>query len=337
MISVSPSIATRTGLLGSLALVLAACGAGQNPVAPAPTPTPTAAPLGALTLAVVSGESAAPVAQARVIVEGQEFVTDAKGEAHLPAGFLPEAPVDVLADGFLDRLTTLEKGPVLRLTLWPRNTRSGITELFTREIVYTSSSKAGAREPGESPLYRWSPNIRDVLVTVLGPDDNPDYVAFTDGQLSLLRQAVADINAATSGQIRYGEPAPGSSAELDGQVVVRLFPKHWDCGGRIWAVTGLSGHDVHRAAITFCRPEAANHFLTVVHELGHTFGLRHSSDPNDVMMPGGYRAQAFSQRERATMRLMLQRRPRNRFPDNDRDAAEDTEADGGPIEFHCER
>lgn len=59
------------------------------------------------------------------------------------------------------------------------------------------------------------------------------------------------------------------------------------------------------------------------HELGHMFGLRHSSGPDDIMSWEHDRRQStrrFSARETLAMQLMLQRLPGNKHPDNDRSA-----------------
>jgi hypothetical protein len=55
-------------------------------------------------------------------------------------------------------------------------------------------------------------------------------------------------------------------------------------------------------------------------ELGHALGLQHSTVPSDMMY---YAARMdatglFTENERLSIRLLLQRKPRNRYPDNDR-------------------
>ena len=59
---------------------------------------------------------------------------------------------------------------------------------------------------------------------------------------------------------------------------------------------------------------------TTPHELGHLFGLSNTNGTKDVMNTFRRRGtvERFSGREELTMRLMLQRLPRNEFPDNDR-------------------
>jgi hypothetical protein len=84
-------------------------------------------------------------------------------------------------------------------------------------------------------------------------------------------------------------------------------------------------------------PEAAADLATVVHELCHTFGLHHSVEKFDVMARSNQNnAWTFSQREKATMRLVMQRRAGNRYPDNGRGGLAAAQADG-PVEFRCPR
>lgn len=66
---------------------------------------------------------------------------------------------------------------------------------------------------------------------------------------------------------------------------------------------------------------------TTLHELGHMFGLAHSSNSEDVMRTGRFRrigVEQFSDREVLAMRLMLERPPGNQKPDNDRNASVST-------------
>jgi hypothetical protein len=58
----------------------------------------------------------------------------------------------------------------------------------------------------------------------------------------------------------------------------------------------------------------------MTHELVHTFGLRHSADPRDLMhgMFRPSRSTAPTPREELAMSLLLQRRPGTAWPDDDR-------------------
>ena len=77
--------------------------------------------------------------------------------------------------------------------------------------------------------------------------------------------------------------------------------------------------EIASAKIVFCN-EAATRDTTVVHEVGHTFGMGHSPDAREIMhaFKMGGQPDGFGARESLVMRLMLQRRGGNRYPDDDR-------------------
>jgi hypothetical protein len=107
--------------------------------------------------------------------------------------------------------------------------------------------------------------------------------------------------------------------DAPGTVRLRLFPEYSYCvGSNSWALTLVSAVEIQWATITFCDRDAAINLSAVLHELGHTLGLHHSSDGRDVMSIRDRTTEAYSARERATMRLMLLRPAGNHFPDNDR-------------------
>jgi hypothetical protein len=72
----------------------------------------------------------------------------------------------------------------------------------------------------------------------------------------------------------------------------------------------------------FCGEEFVRSLGTVAHELGHTFGLRHSYDPTDLMASyyHSWRETTPPRRERLEMALLLERRPGSVWPDDDRTA-----------------
>ena len=75
-----------------------------------------------------------------------------------------------------------------------------------------------------------------------------------------------------------------------------------------------------RGEIVFCAASFARS-TTVLHELGHVLGLYHAPvGTNDLMDPNlsSRRATTFGPRETLALRMMLERRPGNRFPDSDR-------------------
>jgi hypothetical protein len=269
---------------------------------------------------VVSGETLEPVAGARLIVGGTDYTTGADGRVTLPV--LPGAGtlVDILAPGFFDRQTSVGRAQNGRYSVWPRESRTGLTEHMTAEIVYTSASVDEEHAFGAGPLCRWSASVTSVGVVFQGPEVNPEYLAWGPRTLAAQRTAIHRINAASGGKLVYGETQePLATA---GRVNVRIFPDYEFCQRpeRYLALATVPDGEYVRTTVTFCSEQAAEDAGVGAHELGHTFGLQHSSDARDVMRPGGRKPEAFSARESLLMSLVLQRPGRNQFPDNDRTA-----------------
>jgi len=299
-----------------LAASCGACSRGGSPSTPSPAGVP-AAPL-AITagtvLTLTSAESGAPVAGAAVVVAGSVYAADARGEITLRMATAPGALVDVAGVDYLDRQTLLRSAASTHYSLWPRQSPTGLDESYTRTLVYTSDPGA----PGGAPLQRLRLGTTQVFVVpspALRADEDAERAL--DGALQELDRAVGDL-------VGYQE---GSAAPSQGVAVeTRVEPTNAVCTEtattRVRGATTvfLNDEEIERAEIVFCSAADARDLVTITHELGHTLGLRHSPDSEELMAAVVHPRQttSFSARERLAMHLLMQRRGGTRFPDNDR-------------------
>lgn len=303
-----------------LLLALAACGGPTSrptepaPVAPSADEPPPDPVLAGTILRIVSGETDAPVAQAHVALNGRTYATDLDGQLTLEEDIFPGTSLEVAAGGFLDRRTLLRSAAELNLSLWPRQSPTGLDEPYTATLVYTDSSQSAA-PAGNFPLARLP--IGATLVTIVPSAEiraDPDAMAAHE-------DAVHALSAVGAGHIAYVLGAEHAGVTFE----TRIDSKDRSCASGIRAFTQVStrGAEISGGRIVFCAAEVARS-TTVTHEMGHTFGLQHSPDRNEIMhaffVEG--RSTAFSPREALAMSLMVQRRPGNRYPDRDPDAAQ---------------
>lgn len=296
---------------------LGGCGGSSSPSAATATATPDPSALAAgTTFSVVSGENGQAVGDAKVVIAGRPYEADASGQVTLgdraPFGSL----LDLTAPGFLDRQSLIRRNASSRLVLWPRRTASGIDENYTMVLVYTSGT-SDPSPPGSSPLRRLRLGTTQAFV-VPSPEIQQDGRAGAAHE-----QAVSSVNAAAAGRVVYAVVAsrPQTGIAFD----ARVDPNDSLCASDrlVLAFTSLSvqSGEIVGGQVVYCRLEVAR-TSTVTHELGHTFGLRHSPDERDLMsaisQPGFVRTE-FSGAEALIMALMMERRGGNRFPDNDRD------------------
>jgi hypothetical protein len=315
----------------AIAAVLAvACGGDRAtaPTPPRPSPSPSRGLAAGATVTVVRGDTGAAVPGASVTVAGRAYVADASGVVRIEAAAEPGALVDVTAPSVLDRQTVVAARPAARLVLWPRATESGVDEDFTMTIVYTSATLQGG-PPGGDRLRRVPADARTVVIVPASEilDDDAAHGFHAEG--------VARMTAATRGAVTYAlaRERPASGVIFD----VRVAPSDPFCEERVRAFTRLSsrGFDIAGGEVVYCSWDAARS-PTVVHELGHTFGLRHSSDRREVMFGTFVRGRGadFTARESEVMALMLERRAGNRFPDSDRDLPASNAMDTAVIVCH---
>lgn len=283
---------------------LTGCGGRRAPTAPS-SPTPPPGWAAGTTMTVISGETGEPVAEAEVHVGSTPAArTDGRGQLALGASVPAGTPVTIVADGFLRRETLVRAGDTTFI-LWLSN--GWMPEGYTWQLVYLD-----ALYRTESPLRRLASGVRTVSVKA-GAEMRGDRSA-----MNVLGTAVDMINAPLDGRVVYALDAPAA----DVTVIASFNPGHSWCGLGFSSFTTLgldSTSTIRSATMVFCSVTPLHSEAAVEHELGHTYGLQHTDDWNDVMYvfsrSGGPRR--FTSRESLTMKLMAERRPGNRWPDND--------------------
>jgi hypothetical protein len=313
-------------------VLLAGCGGGgkhSTPTGPtAATPDP-GIPAGTQ-LTILSGETGAPVPDATLVLGGQRISGDAAGQIVLPQSVAPNSPIDILSPAYLDRFTSVRSRSEVTFPLWPRQSPTGLTEDYTANIVYTA---AGGDSPpvGAQPMYRIGDGTTQVMV-VLAPELRSDSRAVLEAEY-----ACAAVTSASEGRVIYSlvDSAPTGAVRVD----VSFDPADSYCRERNlrgyvnWSVRG---YEIRGARMMLCAADAL-YTSTLTHEMGHTFGLMHSTDSREVMY-GTYsrsRRADFGAREQLAMRLMLTRQPGNRFPDDGR-AATTAARTAGSVRIDCE-
>jgi hypothetical protein len=302
------------------ALVIPACGDGGSS---GPSP---ASPAGNVTFRVVSGETDQPVAGARFVVNGTELTTNDQGEVVVDGDVPPDSHLDIIASGFLDRQTFFRPDET-RLTLWPRTSSSGLHEEFTRRLVYVSPSD----DESVQELRRPAPGTSAIQVA---PSEQIQGVPI---YMEALTDVVARMTDATG--ISYGlvtEP-PTAPTHITIEIESGLETDPWCTsygvayrdgwgGGRIVLCHGTFHPDSPLSHLNRDRRDRTYYWAAniLAHEMGHLFGLGnyYVEGAEGLMGFGALSVNEgivdFSDRERLVIRLMLQRRAGNRFPDNDR-------------------
>jgi hypothetical protein len=293
-----------------------------------PPPVP---PPGYRFLAVVSGENGLPVGGAQVMVGGSQLSSDTAGLVTVPTTLRDGGSIDIVAAGFLDRQTIVDRASFV---LWPRTTATGLTEEFTREIVYTST---GSPPVFPVPLRRWDPSVTALEVVYLSDADPADPLIpgglqpFTSRGLQVLERAVDEVNAVLGGTLLLGHPHAAAGTPSGPFVRVRIGPSYPPCLAGFGGFSTGPGPGVQSTTITLCSQQRAETLQLIKHELGHSLGLMHSSATTDLMYPNtNPNNVSFAPREVLVIHLMYQRPYGNQFPDRDRGvSAADREHDAG--------
>jgi hypothetical protein len=266
---------------------------------------------------VASGETGVPVAAVRLVVAGREYRSDDEGRVRLEASVASGALLEATSAAYLDRQTLLRSAAETRFTLWPRRSPTGLDEDFTRQLIYTSGA-AGA-VIGDQALERIV--VRSAAL-VLSAELKNDAVA-----LANISAGAERMTELTQGKVRYelADRAPEDSVPVELAVSPGedLFSRNAQAVAFAQLTLNSRG-EITRARIAFRDMAYARRQKVAHHELGHTLGLGHSPFTGDLMHCCSPEPDEMSPRERLAIQLAYQRRPGNRFPDNDRDSRSQT-------------
>jgi hypothetical protein len=315
----------RQWVLAASTLTFACGGSGSGPMGPVAGSSDGTPSISAGTVVSLrSGETDQPVAGATIALSGQSetgifstaYTTDAAGQFRLDRTVLLSSTplLEATAPGFLVRSTVLRLGETTT-SMWPASSPTGLDEVFSSTVVY-SSATCPAVNTGQIPLRKVPSSTG--IVRVSFDSTLQDAAAETAHQ-----QAIARLNTALEGSLQY------QFTTTVGQGVsftAGIDPNASTCTAGtepLRAATSLSFVDgnISGGRLIYCSVAAARSATLVLHELGHSFGLRHSASTSDVMYCSTGRPVVFSARERVAIKLMGQRRSGTRWPDNDRETA----------------
>jgi hypothetical protein len=253
-------------------------------------------------MTVVNGQTGAAVAGASVTIAGRPFTTDASGQFTAPEPVLPDQLLEITAAGFLKRETLTRTDT--RFALWPDS--SGLPAGYTQEIAYM---------PGFTQDTKLTRPTSGVFVTLSAGMDADARAAHND--------AAALLTAANGGAIPFAvsDSPPAGSAKITVSIDGSAAFFAQNPGAAAFAEVQFAANAIGGSGLRIVYKDAsfAKIRALVAHEMGHQFGLGHPTSIPGLMNPTIDASRAdYSDAEKNVLKLMVQRRPGNAFPDNDR-------------------
>ena len=308
----------RTGLLGQridrrhftvlagYAVLAFACGGGGPMTPTSPTAPPSGAPAPPAVAEFVNGlDHNKAVSGLAVVVNGQPMSGTTGADGKTTIAIANGARVQAMGrEDYFERDAFFSAGTP-RLPLWSITVRRSLE--YTKELVYVFAD-------GDANVTTWDylfvvrPGERTVSV---------DPVIRNDTQaMAQIAQAFAAAAAVTNNGMNF------RLVDTGGAITYELNPHEPSLGtdglGISTATQDADGYNV-RARIVMRNLDAAR-LNVATHELGHFLGFHHSLDRRDMMNGTGarsYRQTDFTENEAETWSMMIQRKPGNRFPDQD--------------------
>lgn len=251
---------------------------------------------------MVSAETGQPVTGAGVSVAGAAAVIT-NGAGNATVSVTTGSDLRLEAPGFFVRNTLYRGDP--RLTLWPERADAGAG--FVNELVYNQLIADGA-------LTRPVVNVTFVPLGVLRGDAAIQAVH---------EHAAATLDAVVGDVIAYSVALTAPPGNLVIDVKVDGADPFLSQNPGLQAVTRIlqQRNRIMSGNITFKTKADAGILQLVSHEMGHAFGLGHPSQAG-LMSPATIGSFTdFTSAEKLEMRVMLQRLPGTRAPDDDRAAS----------------
>jgi hypothetical protein len=292
------------------------CGGGSpsKPTAIATPPPAVTAVLEGTVWQAVSGETGGPVAGARFVLPAATYTADDAGQIKLTQPATYGSDLTIQASGYLDRQTRVRRDGAPVFTLWPRTAAGWPSEEYLKTLVYTDTAEGSPL--GVSPLRRLKRGETHAAVLL------PQKLFDTHHIWEEFDYGTGMINTAVGGRVVYTLATTRPSSGLVFEVAV-ADGTDTTCQRGYLAYTRLTmqSNEITGGSIVFCDASYTGWSGVSAHELGHTFGLRHSMHISSIM--GAYTRftrlpREFSAGEERSFRMLLDRPAGNRWPDDDR-------------------